>query len=106
MIARARTEIGLRVTFHRDDLMIDSAVVPTGEDARDEALLIISRQDALQPGDPAGRRRRDRTSRPAAQPRQPAVKHFLLMILADLLALAIVAGIILAAAAAWQAVWQ
>jgi len=28
------------------------------------------------------------------------------MILADLLALAIVAGIILAAAAAWQAVWQ
>jgi hypothetical protein len=49
MIARAPTEIGLRVTFHRDDLLIDSAVVPTGEDARDEALLIISRQDALQP---------------------------------------------------------
>jgi hypothetical protein len=66
MIARARSEIGLRVTFHRDDLLIDSAVVPTGEDARDEALLIISRQDALQPGDkmlvtdatgPAGRLR-------------------------------------------------
>ena len=51
MIARARTEIGLRVTFHRDDLLIDSAVVPTGEDARDEALLIIARQDALQVGD-------------------------------------------------------
>ena len=66
MIARARTEIGLRVTFHRDDLLIDSAVVPTGEDARDEALLIIARQDALQVGDrlavvdatgPAGRLR-------------------------------------------------
>jgi hypothetical protein len=66
MIARARSEIGLRVTFHRDDLLIDSAVVPTGEDARDEALLIISRQDGLQSGDkllvtdatgPAGRLR-------------------------------------------------
>jgi hypothetical protein len=102
MIARARTEIGLRVTFHRDDVMIDSAVVPTGEDARDEALLIISRQDALQPGDPAGRRRRDRTSRPAAQPRQPAVKQFMLMIAADFLALAIVAGVLLLAVAAWQ----
>ena len=98
MIARARTEIDLRVTFHRDDVMIDSAVVPTGEDARDEALLIISRQDALQPGDPAGRRRRDRTSRPAAQPRQPAVKQFM----PDFLALAIVAGVLFLAVAAWQ----
>jgi len=47
---------------------------------------------------------RARTNR--NRPRQPAVKHFMLMIWAGLVGLAVVGAIILLAAAAWQYAWQ
>ncbi len=51
MPAHTHPEIGLRVAFHRDGAEIDHETAPAGENARDAALVIISRFDELQDGD-------------------------------------------------------
>ena len=51
MPARTRPEIGLHVAFHRDGAEVDRVTAPTGEHARDAALVIISRFEELQDGD-------------------------------------------------------
>jgi hypothetical protein len=51
MVARTRPETGLRLTFMRDGEPIESDTVSTGEDAREAALAILGRLDALQDGD-------------------------------------------------------
>jgi hypothetical protein len=51
MVVRTRTQLGLRVAFYRADVLTDTEVARTEEDARDSALAIIGRLDFLQAGD-------------------------------------------------------
>jgi hypothetical protein len=51
MVARTRTQLGLRVAFYRADVLTDTEVARTEEDARNCALAIIGRLDFLQAGD-------------------------------------------------------
>jgi hypothetical protein len=51
MVDRTRTQLGLRVAFYRADVLTDTEVARTEEDARDSALAIIDRLDFLQAGD-------------------------------------------------------
>jgi hypothetical protein len=51
MVVRTRTQLGLRVAFYRADILTDTEVARTEEDARNSALAIIGRLDFLQAGD-------------------------------------------------------
>lgn len=51
MVARNRTQLGLRVAFYRADILTDTEVARTEEDARDSALAMIGRLEFLQAGD-------------------------------------------------------
>jgi hypothetical protein len=51
MVVRTRTQLGLRVAFYRADVLTDTEVAGTEEDARDSALAIIGRLNFLQAGD-------------------------------------------------------
>jgi hypothetical protein len=51
MVARTRTETGLRVTFHRDGEEVESEIASTGARARKIGLLLLARLDDLQAGD-------------------------------------------------------
>jgi hypothetical protein len=59
MVARSRTRLGLRVAFYRADVLTDTEVARTEEDARDSALAIIGRLNLLHAG---GRREVTETS--------------------------------------------
>jgi hypothetical protein len=47
MVTRTRAQLGLRVAFYRADVLTDTEVARTEEDARDSALAIIGRLDFL-----------------------------------------------------------
>jgi hypothetical protein len=51
MVDRTRTQLGLRVAFYRAEVLTDTEVARTQEDARDYALAIIGRLNFLRPGD-------------------------------------------------------
>jgi hypothetical protein len=51
MVDRTRTQLGFRVAFYRANVLTDTEVARTEEDARDSALAIIGRLNFLQPGD-------------------------------------------------------
>jgi hypothetical protein len=49
MVDRTRTQLGLRVAFYRADVLTDTEVARTEEDARDAALAIIGRLNSCNP---------------------------------------------------------